>query len=536
MMLFVGGADGCSSRDHEQEKNATTMSGDTLICGYTEVAYSGGPMRHEPSYFIVPAMNRKLKYYPELASAVGLESVTDCESARRFYWGYRSYRREHPGFDRNQPLEPLPAPRKLSPRRLPVGSASKIFNGAAGDLLPVVRVSYTISGDWGYWDDAGPDGGDSQIEHGETSCSGAFIAKNWILTAAHCLRDIALHYAPDPDETNTWVTEHQWTIEWAVKDSQGETRSLTTNLVAIPSPSYLGVDYANGHFGGPSPAFLSPPTEGTFANDDIALLYVNPDDDSNLPSVNLPDMQNPLQYPLYVSTQKPQIGWQLIDYGYGPTSESGFEFGHHESQGPIGTLSISNAGDAATSEVRDDGVIAQVFKQADLASLCHGDSGGPLVRDVGLGSVAIVGVNAAFHRSTDGGGSQKCASVVGDTNFWISVDQQREFIEGTLRKFYSPAFSCLDLPDDVGNLQNTMMRCWGTPCFSDCDCPSGKFCSNPSVSNPANPARTTGCPICGSGFLSSFSKQSCDCEIGQCLPANIFGTGETASDAACADQ
>ena len=53
-------------------------------------------------------INRKLALHPRLAQAAGLRCVRDCVGVRAFRAAYQLVQREHPGFDVNEPLPPVP--------------------------------------------------------------------------------------------------------------------------------------------------------------------------------------------------------------------------------------------------------------------------------------------------------------------------------------------------------------------------------------------------------------------------------------------
>jgi hypothetical protein len=92
-----------------------------IVCGY----YPGLPRRPN-EWYMLDAINNKLRYYPEFASAVGIYCVRDCEDARAFMKAYAGYVRTHPYFDADQPLEPIPPPPPLPVaclRSLPLCSA-----------------------------------------------------------------------------------------------------------------------------------------------------------------------------------------------------------------------------------------------------------------------------------------------------------------------------------------------------------------------------------------------------------------------------
>src|SRR6478735_3012450 len=96
----------------------------------------------------VPAMNRKLRQYPDFARASGLTEVKSCADGFLFWEKYEKYSSEFPYFDSNQPYEPdlelSPDDADTTPLtaeevRAAQGVEPKIKNGTAGQLAPVVR-------------------------------------------------------------------------------------------------------------------------------------------------------------------------------------------------------------------------------------------------------------------------------------------------------------------------------------------------------------------------------------------------------------
>ena len=79
-----------------------------IVCGPSEV------YRLEP-------MNRRIRYLPDFAAAIGISCVDSCDAARAFTKAYAEYTANHPGFDANMPPEPEPPPPPLPPelRRKP---------------------------------------------------------------------------------------------------------------------------------------------------------------------------------------------------------------------------------------------------------------------------------------------------------------------------------------------------------------------------------------------------------------------------------
>jgi hypothetical protein len=65
--------------------------------------------------YVLSAINNKIAEYPRFADAIGIRCVRDCATARAYREGYERYRKQHPGFDADQPVgdvgdvPPLPA-------------------------------------------------------------------------------------------------------------------------------------------------------------------------------------------------------------------------------------------------------------------------------------------------------------------------------------------------------------------------------------------------------------------------------------------
>ena len=73
--------------------------------------------------FRLSVMNRKIQSYPELATAVNIHCVRDCDGARAYLKAYAEFSAAHPGFDEQEPLpvegpeEPMPPPEMFNGRR-----------------------------------------------------------------------------------------------------------------------------------------------------------------------------------------------------------------------------------------------------------------------------------------------------------------------------------------------------------------------------------------------------------------------------------
>ncbi|HMF43573.1 MAG TPA: carboxypeptidase-like regulatory domain-containing protein [Polyangia bacterium] len=74
---------------------------DTVVCG------TGGQ-----GVYVLSAINRKIRRFPDFAAAVNIHCVPDCASAEVWSKAYRDYAAAHPGFDAH---EPLPAMGRIPP-------------------------------------------------------------------------------------------------------------------------------------------------------------------------------------------------------------------------------------------------------------------------------------------------------------------------------------------------------------------------------------------------------------------------------------
>src|SRR5262249_49587676 len=142
----------------------------------------------EPEHYIVSSMNRTISHYPEVASAIAMQSVSNWDEARAFSLAADKYFADHPYFDKNLPVssEALPVP-PPPPNPAPV---QEIFNGTptgsdGQNPLPVVLISHSFGKNDKYINGL-------PVVKRSTTCSGTFITKNFILTAAHCFQDVAL--------------------------------------------------------------------------------------------------------------------------------------------------------------------------------------------------------------------------------------------------------------------------------------------------------------------------------------------------------
>jgi len=529
---------GCSPGGQASE-GAPAESADTLICGYFPAGDGNGGVVQEPEYYLRSAMNRILRHHPEFASEIGMNSVSDCDSARRFYDAYDEHVMSRRDFDLAVPWGEIPEPRYLPAQEgqsAPAPDEEKIFNGLESALNPVVLLSYRTPAGARFWDDSGVISNLSATH----LCSGTFIAKNWIITAAHCVAGLALQKDPTKSrEASDWIISAEWKIRWlSGLDKDGRFTGLplerTVRAVSIPSPNFLGVTNGKRRPDARIPASMVL-NNVRVVEHDVALLFINPFPFDDV----LPNIAGFPETTLFVSTAEPDIDhWTLRDYGYGARTEA-----EANQQGrPI----VQSQAPMATPPALFKGSItlfgSGLSPGFTTASLCPGDSGGPVVR-VGNRGFAVVAINSGFFPSPPAGSSKKCGSDPNDIEFWPRVDIEKDFIQETMATFNGnpkrhdpdsgglvPVPMCTPVFDTPSSTEPDMMQCWGRACFFHCDCPAGHFCDNPVVLAVSKPH--TNCAACIKPNTANEPTCDCDCVVGQCrrlpdeFPINT-------SDAAC---
>lgn len=95
---------GAGQRATVRQLSLTNAQGET-ICSETDLGEfrDGGVVAREIYSF--PKLNQRLTKYPELAAAIGMTRIGDCEDARLFTRRFIEYQRSHPHVDHEGPTK-----------------------------------------------------------------------------------------------------------------------------------------------------------------------------------------------------------------------------------------------------------------------------------------------------------------------------------------------------------------------------------------------------------------------------------------------
>ncbi len=471
---------GACSPGNQEVSTESTMTAPVLMCD-----------EQSREFYVREAIARKLGHYPELAAYAGLQEVNTCEDARAFRTAYYEFSALHPDFDRDQPAGAIPDIAEIGtpePGEDPEVEISKIRGGTnpgvAFPISPFVRIE--------------------RVEEGGT-CTATFIAKHWLLTAAHCLSLTNLTVpVPDGDRRHHHLVGYaRLRIEWAndagdIEPTGVKITAKGLDMLQLPHPNFMGSAFP----------------------DDIALIYLNHRAyDTMLPG--RVDQGAAMRLSLLPVQINPAGGQPVAD----PT-ERVFAAGYGD---PVDTklrvASVFPSARPALGQARTFGARLVNFPPPEgtplpsppgtQPALCHGDSGGPAWRenDVEAGpNKARIMVGSFI--GWDGGNT--CPPALGKTQVWTDISEYTKFsgigicgtdptragcfIEAHIARWVGKNFKCA-----IGSRRgppaddDDFIQCWSQPCDGE-TCGADNFC--------AHTVRGTSCAACGDG--------TCTCVFGQC--------------------
>jgi hypothetical protein len=455
---------GCSS-GIEPTPTDIAVESDGLVCGTRTAISAEGESVEVPAWYYTRGMNARLRSFPALAQLFGHERVSTCDEAAAYRAAYAQYAVEHPNFALEQPYEVRALPPLTAHIPSPEVMEEKISTGTISRFAPVVQIRTTYYNK--VW-----------------ACTGSFIAKNWIMTDAHCM---------NPGEDKTKIVADNAYRSWTVifSDANGNVgKQLNLDYVLqLVHFDFAGTIGEGGSIADP-------------VGSDFALLYIDGSYDKNLPRSATPGSDF-----LRLSTA-----------GAAPLSARAWGWG-----GPANNVSKSMPLTAYTQLSQDPKDITNLTATIPSTDpyLCHGDSGGPLVDKYFVNDAAgqVTEVPAAVATYVGGGAKTKtspCMDLTGGKVYWGRLDQNLRFIRRVMRdrSFNGPNFDCrYDL--EVGSTGHQVVSCWLTPCLADDECGPKARCVNSGSEDwvTCSPTTCDGTP----------QKGTCGCIRGKCQP--LFDSG-----------
>ena len=468
LLLEVVGAGGCerSSRGNGNKELGTESP--TLVDPDVAIATicRDSATQSETGRYVFAVMNDMIRRCPDIAATLHFDSVNTCDQAQGFSAAWATYEESHPGNECQPPFD-----YKL------VDHVEEHPSALVG--YPIVNSDYPNSPNptVGLLITRWVAGSEVRVT---AYCTGNTIAKNYILTAAHCDSEHYSSVLPRPaSSAYTW-----WRIRWATSDKDNnyvhelsfnalETMHTTYDLMLIYLPTFNSYD-----------RFL-PPNVSNYGD------YLD---------------KGPSAYGDAVSFWA--AGWGKMDFNLQIAAISSIDI----VSGPWDPVEYYNV---ATK---------------NGAQICGGDSGGPLFRLSDDSRYVVAGV---LH----GGPNDDPATKCGSTNqVYTRVDRPfvTEWIEGVMgtdsgnnvpyRGFEEKSDNtyCWGTTVDIEGTPTSAYKCWGDSCGGPggIACPGGMdaVCVGDATDFAQN---SCGKDICGNGG-------DCSCLVGQCIfvdPSESPGAG-----------
>jgi hypothetical protein len=449
-----------------------------------------------------------------------VDLVSDCASANRFVSGYAAYSKEHVDFDAEEPLPPN-SDVEPAPPSIPVPAAADVWKIAGGEVgivnHPIVQITFRTCATLGCpnadetWIIRRPGEAPLDLRRHPHACSATFIAKNWLLTAAHCITPVALdtcmeHGDSLPECMPTWDTWGSWEIRGTRPNQTGIQRvqlwarayviggwigrNLLQNQLVCTTPDCYDTDVG--------------------ANEDLALLYIPMDfDDELVPNVEANGAKR-------LSVGIPRADWQLAFYGWGLPVGTNPQTGMRRRVLRRGT-DFFDTFNVLERRIEIGATIARPFA-------CSGDSGGPMMHtgleldtNVGIqqGLEAIVGVTSSAFPPCNELLPPGPGQAVGWSSVRVDHPEHNKFILDTMHRYPQYRnFSC----KARGLAGVEAEECWGPPCTNNSKpemggCPlATQTCVNPGREF-ASKHKKFSCSNCN----GTPQQGSCECIVGQCL-------------------
>ncbi len=222
-------------------------------CGITSLGLNArGVETVDVEAYSYDAINARLADYPELAEALGVTSVADCEGARSFMRGYRQYQEDHPDFDDFGPpkevaLAALLAEAGTNPAPAKDPKVPKLM-GPERVNPTVVRFYRTVAVGGGPLAEVGQD----------RLCTATRIAGPFYLTSAHCLPSTGA--GPYGFDVNIQYFTANDSVDWYGQGQYGQ----SMKVVAYKYPGYMGKGDSDRDLG---LIFIRPPSQAPLKAD-----------------------------------------------------------------------------------------------------------------------------------------------------------------------------------------------------------------------------------------------------------------------------